>query len=168
MITSIEILKINIDLFLLAISNKEKDEQNFMKITSASLLAFSSFIVLAEESTSIGLSIGSPAGANIVIKSNELGFPLQVSGGYWGDKIRGLEVGYNFYQNQDSFFHSAQVIAGYSDIEENRFENSTWRYTGVSATFKKGGFFMEPGLTFGSGDYSNPQVTFQIGWMRQL
>ncbi|MBA6288837.1 hypothetical protein [Colwellia sp. MB3u-4] len=139
--------------------------QKYKKITCVSLLILSSFSALAEDSTSLGLSLGSPAGANFVIKSDELDVPLQISGGYWGDKISGIEVGYNFYQNNDSFFHSAQIISGYSDIEKNKFKSDKWKYVGFSATLKKGGFFMEPGLTFGSGDYSSPQFTFQIGWL---
>ena len=142
--------------------------QKYIKNTCVSLLALSSFSAFTQESTSIGLSIGSPAGVNFVIKSDTLGIPLQISGGYWGDKVSGIEVGYSFYQHHDSFFHSAQLIAGYNHLETNQFESDTWRYTGVSATFKKGGFFMEPGLTLGSGDYSNPQLTFQIGWLWDL
>ncbi|WP_299806151.1 hypothetical protein [uncultured Shewanella sp.] len=142
--------------------------QNYKIISCATLFTLFSFSATAEESTSIGLSLGSPAGANFVIKSDELGFPLQVSGGYWGDKVSGVELGYNFYQQKDSFFHSAQVITGYSDVEKNQFESDKWTYAGISATFKTGGFFMEPGLTFGSGDYSNPQLTFQIGWLWDL
>jgi hypothetical protein len=145
--------------------------QKYIKITFVSLLTLSSLSSLStfsQESTSIGLSIGTPAGVNFVIKSDALGVPLQISGAYLGDKVSGIEVGYSFYEHNDSFFYSAQLIAGYSHIETNQFESDTWRYAGASATFKKGGFFMEPGLTFGSGDYSNPQLTFQIGWLWDL
>jgi hypothetical protein len=75
----------------------------YKKIACVNLLILSSFSALAEDSTSFGLSLGSPAGVNFVIKSDELGTPLQISGGYWGDKVSGIEVGYNFYQNNDSF-----------------------------------------------------------------
>ena len=139
--------------------------QKYKKTIGLTLLILSSFSVSAEKSTSFGLSLGSPAGGNFIIKSDKLGLPLQISGGYWGDRVSGIELGYNFYQNNDSFFHSAQIITGYSETSENKFESDKWKYAGVSATFKKGGFFMEPGLTFGSGDYSNPQLTFQIGWL---
>ena len=122
-------------------------------------------VLHAKESTSLGLSLGSPAGMNFVIKSDELGVPLQISGGYWGDTISGIEVGYSFYEQEKTFFRSVQLIAGYNDIEKNDNKSDKWRYAGLSATFQKGGFFIEPGLTFGSGDYSSPQLTFQIGWL---
>ena len=142
--------------------------QKYIAVTCVSLLTLSHFSAFAQNSTLIGLSIGTPASVNFVIKSDALGVPLQISGGYWGDKISGIEVGYSFYQHNDSFFHSAQIITGYNHIETNQFESDTWEYAGASITFKKDGFFMEPGLTFGSGDYSNLQLTFQIGWLWYL
>jgi hypothetical protein len=137
----------------------------YKKIKYVSLLILFSFPALAEDSTSFGLSLGSPAGANFVIKSNALGIPMQISGGYWGDNASGIEIGYNFYQNTDSFLYSAQIVAGYTDFRENNLKSDIRKYAGFSATFKRGGFFIEPGLSFGSGDYSNPQLNFQIGWL---
>jgi hypothetical protein len=75
-----------------------------------------------------------------VIKSDKLGVPLQISGSYWGDKIGGIEVGYNFYQNNDSSFQSFQIITGYSDIEKKQSSSERWKYIGISTTYKKGGF----------------------------
>ncbi|MDO7086648.1 hypothetical protein WNY51_07540 [Pseudocolwellia sp. AS88] len=141
--------------------------QQFIK-TTVTLLTLSCLPTLANESTTFGVSLGTPAFANFVIKSDKFGLPLQLSGGYWGDRASGIEVGYSFYQNKDSFFHSAQVITGYLHMEKNRYENNRWSYVGVSTTFKNGGFFLEPGLTFGSGTYSNPQLMIQIGWLWDL
>ncbi|GAC03879.1 hypothetical protein GAGA_1016 [Paraglaciecola agarilytica NO2] len=36
---------------------------------------------------------------------------------------------------------------------------------GASATFSWGGFFVEPGISVGSGDYSSPQLLFQAGYL---
>lgn len=141
--------------------------QQFIK-TTVTLLALSSLPILANESTTFGVSLGSPALANFVIKSDKLGLPLQLSGGYWGDKVSGIEAGYSFYQNKDSFLNSVQVITGYSETEQTKFDKHSWTYVGVSTTLKKGGFFIEPGLTIGSGEYSNPQFMLQIGWLWDL
>ena len=140
----------------------------FLKTTAFTVITLTSVSSSAEELDSFGLSLGSPAALNFVYKSEKLGIPLQISGGYWGDKVSGVEVGYNFYKNNDSIFRSAQVITGYSVIEKNRFDNHRWTYVGVLTTFKKGGFFFEPGLTFGSGTYSNPQLMLQVGWLWDL
>lgn len=142
--------------------------QTYLKIVSSTLLIITPYLSVAEESTSLGLALGSPAAINFVIKSDKLGVPLQLSGGYWGDQVSGVEVGYGFYKNDDAFFSSVQFIMGYSDLARHRNRSEKWKYAGISGTFRKGGFFFEPGITVGSGDYSNPQVTVQIGWLWDL
>lgn len=115
------------------------------------------------EETEVGLSILTPGGLNFVVKGELFGLPLQTSVGYLGrgdTSLYGLEVGYNFIKNPDKFFRSAQFITGHSDIDDDK-----WTYGGVSATFQYGGLFVEPGLTVGSGDYSSPQITMQVGWL---
>ena len=92
--------------------------QKYKNVAWGSLLFLSSFSALAEDSTQVCLSFGSPAGINFILKSEELGVPLQISVGYWGDTMNGIEVGYNVYQNNDSFFQSIQIISGYSHIEK--------------------------------------------------
>ncbi|MBY6017695.1 hypothetical protein KUW04_07905 [Halomonas denitrificans] len=129
------------------------------------LLAAFALPATAQDSTAFGLALGTPAGGNLVLKSDALGVPLQIAGGYWGDKLSGVELGVSVYERPDSFFQSVSLIAGYSDLEENSRESKIWRYGGVSFTFGTGGFYFEPGLTFGDGDYDNPQLTFQIGWL---
>ncbi len=138
------------------------------KIIILTFLALGSFSTFAYDSTNFGVSLGTPSLANFVVKTDKLGIPLLLSGGYWGDKVSGIEAGFGFYQNNDSFFHSAQVITGYSAINRNEGNTKRWTYVGVSTTFKKGGFFIEPGLSVGSGTYSNPQLMIQIGWLWDL
>jgi hypothetical protein len=38
----------------------------------------------------------------------------------------------------------------------------------ANRVYRKTNSVMEPGLTFGSGDYSNPQLTLKIGWLWDL
>jgi len=117
--------------------------------------------VNAQESE-LGFSLLTPGGINFVAKSNNVDFPFQASIGYSSEKTHGVEVGYNFLKNKDSFFRSAQVIVGKSTAR-----NSDWKYAGLSATFQSGNFFIEPGITVGSGanKYSNPEFILQIGWL---
>ncbi|WP_337843027.1 hypothetical protein [Rheinheimera sp.] len=126
---------------------------------SLALLSFSS---LADDQ--IGLSIGTPAAINFVYKGEIADLPLQLSGGYWGDAARGIELGYRFME-QDSAFSSAQFLVGYSRTEDRHDEVDEWSYVGVSATFTYKGFYLEPGLSIGTGDYSNPQLLLQAGYM---
>jgi hypothetical protein len=140
---------------------------NIIKTISTLLLIAISPFTLSNEPVSFGVSLGSPAGANFVIKTNKFGLPLQVSGGYWGDKAKGIELGYSFFQNESSLFSSAQFIVGHSEIEDKSSYPiiEKWTYAGISTTFSTGSFYIEPGLTFGSGDHSNPQFTIQVGWL---
>ena len=111
----------------------------------------------------LGLSIGTPAGINFVYKGDIANVPIQVSGAYWGDKAQGLELGYRFIEN-DSAFSSAQLLLGYSRTEDSNDVADEWSYIGASATFSYKGFYIEPGLSVGSGDYSNPQLLIQAGY----
>ncbi len=43
-----------------------------------------------------------------------------------------------------------------------------WTFLGLVYNLNFRGFFLEPGLTFGEGDYSNPQGALQIGYMHRF
>ena len=126
---------------------------------SISLLSTS---VVADDQ--FGLSIGTPSAVNFVYKGEVADIPIQVAGGYWGDSYSGVELGYRFIE-RDGAFSSAQLLAGYSRLEDSNDIVDEWTYVGASATFSWGGFFIEPGISVGSGDYSNPQLLFQAGYL---
>lgn len=111
---------------------------------------------VSAQDTEFGVAVLTPGGVNFVVK----GGSLQASVGYLGSDTYGAEVGYNFIKNKDGFFRTAQIIAGSSSLD-----GKDWNYGGVSATFRAGGFFIEPGVTAGSGDYSSPQFSLQVGWL---
>lgn len=130
--------------------------------------------------TQAGISLGSPGAFNLVIKKELSGHPLQLAIGYVGSAY-GIETGYSFYHDRDSFMRSWQAIAGTFRAEDRsrvldmdaggyrwRYDDDSWSYVGVSGTFQYGGFFLEPGLSVGTGDYSNPQLTIQVGWVWAL
>lgn len=151
-------------------------------VTGVIFVSAPAFTYADENRTQIGFSVGTPAGLNFVLKKNVAGLPLQVSGFYFG-KIYGVEAGYSFYRNEDSHVRSIQLVAGTSTIEEDEHRYYTlsgnlyyeeyedkkeWNYIGVSTSFHFGGFFIEPGLNVGSGEYSSPQLSLQLGWLWSL
>lgn len=128
----------------------------------------------------IGLSLGTPGAVNLVIKNEVFGQPMQLAVGYVGTAY-GAEAGYSFYYNSESAMRSWQITVGtFRAKEEKRvvvrdasgtrwwYEDETWSYLGVSGTFQYGGFFLEPGISAGTGDFSNPQLTLQAGWLWSL
>ncbi|GAC03880.1 hypothetical protein [Paraglaciecola chathamensis] len=90
---------------------------------SISLLSSS---VVADDQ--FGLSIGTPAAANFVYKGEVADIPIQVAAGYWGDSYSGVELGYRFIE-RDGAFSSAQILAGYSRLEDSNDFIDEWTYT---------------------------------------
>lgn len=140
------------------------------------------FSFAEEDRTEIGASLGTPSGINFVLKKDVSGLPFQLSGFYLGEQY-GIEAGYSFYRNENSNFRSAQIVGGTITTEEDAYRANTssdyfflekytdekeWNYLGVSTTFQFGGFYIEPGLNAGSGDYSSPQLSLQLGWLWSL
>ncbi len=137
-------------------------------------LLFLSMPAFAEDvkdrNSQIGLALGTPGGLNLVLKSHLANHPVQLSAGYIGSDTFGLEAGYRFYTNEKSLIRSVQVIAGTAKFEDLSYPNDrrVWHYVGVSSTLQYGGFFVEPGLSVGSGDFTNPQLVLQGGWLWRL
>lgn len=111
-----------------------------------------------------GVSMLMPGGFNYVYKGNK----LQFAGGMTGGDTYGVEVGYRMPRKTQSAFRSTNVVLGYFRIETaddcfNCIPYEEWSYIGVSATFQANLFYIEPGLSVGSGDFSNPQFILQMG-----
>ena len=109
-----------------------------------------------------GISFISPGGINFTTKATIAELPLQASIGYLADDMYGFEFGYSFLKNSSRTFRSVQLVAGSTKISRRE-----WDYAGLSATFQRGGFYVEPSILVGSGDYSNPQISMQIGYLWQ-
>ncbi len=58
---------------------------------------------------------------------------------------------------------NAGVAAGHSKISYD--SRQTWSYGGLTTSLNLYGFFVETGLTWGRGDFSNPQLIGQIGYV---
>lgn len=123
-------------------------------------------------SDQIGLSLGSPGAFNFVYKKATAERTYQLAVGGIGSRTYGIEVGASLIRNPGEFFRSLQVIAGAASLRNNVAPNlvvsDQWIYGGLSTTFQYGGFFVEPGLTVGVGDFTNPQLVLQIGWLWEL
>ena len=114
-----------------------------------------------------GVSLITPAGINFVYEANLSFATITASGMHWGesdDSAAGAQLGVSFYRREsDSRFRSLNLIAGTS-----RLEDEHWDYVGVEAMIAWDHFFLAPGLTRGSGTYSSPQLSLQLGWLWSL
>ena len=112
----------------------------------------------------IGINIGTPAVLNFAFGYwfNSIG--VRVSGLYWEQGANGvqLNVGLKLSDNVRRR-HALFIIGGTSNID-----NTEWTFLGLVYNLNWRGFFLEPGLTFGAGDFSNPQVALQIGYMHRF
>ncbi|TKB44151.1 hypothetical protein E8M12_13010 [Thalassotalea mangrovi] len=98
---------------------------------------------------------------NFVYKGDRLHF----SGGYWGDNIRGIELGIPFYDIKHSYLTTINATVGHTRTEDSMNDVDEWTYVGVSTTIDFNGFYIEPGLTIGKGDYDSPQLSLQLGYL---
>jgi len=130
------------------------------------VLLYTSSTFADDSKRAFGVSFLTPGVVNFVWKGSRE-FPAQLAVGLLDKHTYGLELGYSFFRTFENRFQgSLQVIGGHSSIKpEGGNEVKEWSYLGVSGTLFKGGFFIEPGLTFGTGAYSSPEVSLQIGWL---
>lgn len=123
-------------------------------------------------SDEIGISLFTPGVVNFVYKKATAERTYQLAVGGVDSKTVGIEVGATLIRNPGELFRSLQVIVGASSISNKVAPNVTgvdrWIYSGLSTTFQYGGFFVEPGLTVGVGDFKNPQFALQVGWLWEL
>ncbi|MBK9247732.1 MAG: hypothetical protein IPM69_06350 [Ignavibacteria bacterium] len=124
---------------------------------------------------SLGLTILQPGIINIVgeYEAGKLGGRLAV--GYIGSSY-GIQG--NFLYNlgrTKSFNHHVSFGAGYSHYttpEETIFGTVNvvreWQYIGGFYDLNFFGFFVETGLMVGSGDFSNPQIALQLGFVYEF
>jgi hypothetical protein len=59
------------------------------------------------------------------------------------------------------------LIAGFSK-SEFLFSSNEWQYFGLAYNLNWGGFWLEVCLTTESGNYSSPQLCFQIGYVHRF
>lgn len=115
-----------------------------------------------------GISIGSPGGINLVRKGFIGGKPVQFSIGLIGSKLYGFETGYSFYYNESSSFRSSQMVAGLMvspELSTTERKGSYYPYIGITTTFQRGGFYIEPGISLSHNVTTFIIPNIQIGYL---
>lgn len=115
----------------------------------------------------MGLTFGLPSGFNIDLGYHFNPFGIQVTGlclaASTDMTLYGIQVSFMYKIYEDEFFlHGISLITGYSAIKYSNI-NSRWAFGGVTYFLNWGIFYLDVGLTIGSGSYSNPQFYAQIG-----
>ncbi|MFZ1729990.1 MAG: hypothetical protein WBQ23_02215 [Bacteroidota bacterium] len=118
----------------------------------------------------LGVNIGTPAGINLAMGKWFGIVGARLSGMYFGDQLAGLQgnIGFKLSDNRKRS-HVLAAIFGASHLEENyrtsQQRSLEWTFVGAVYELNLRGFFVQGGLTVGSGDFSSPQAFFQIGYM---
>ncbi len=121
----------------------------------------------------VGGGIGSPAGITLIGGYYFKPLVLRVSGGYWKkgwDGVQG-DLGINLSRSS-SFAMGVSLVAGRFRAnplnDQGEKQLFVQNYVGLTYDMYLSGFFLQAGLGAGNGDYPNPQVLFQIGYLFEL
>ncbi len=131
---------------------------------------------LKEVFSFLGASLIMPGGLNIVVGHEHGRFGGRLSVGYIGS-MGGIQG--NFLVNlsrRKSFNHHLSIGFGSTYIDTKEYvqywgeitTSKTWTYVGGFYDLNYGGFFLETGLSIGSGDFSNPQLMLQLGYVYEF
>ncbi len=117
---------------------------------------------LKSEYPMVGLTLLLPGGLNLIggyhydkfAAFGEIGFLPEVAFGFQVEFLYNLKTARHFE-------HNLGIGAGLSVISQN----DSWAYLGIFYNLNLYGFFLEPGITIGSGNAPNPQLWFQFGYV---
>ena len=108
-----------------------------------------------------------PGGINLLFGYHFSTFAVRGEFGFFPveNAMYGLQVNimYNLFRNK-SFEHNVSLAGGFSH-QDSYYTDKEWTYIGFMYDFNIYGFFMEIGLTLGSGTYTNPQLGGQLGYV---
>ena len=120
-----------------------------------------------------GLTLGTPSVGNIRVGFRFDDWGIHLSGGYWGSS-HGIQISpMLLFARNEKTYHYISGMVGYAHFRDgwampehsqNRKELE-WLYGGIGYVFNTRGFFVELGLTSGTGSYTSPQPIFQIGYV---
>jgi hypothetical protein len=122
----------------------------------------------------IGAGIGTPSGITFIAAGCYAPIALRVSGGYWGTRWNGIQGDIGLVFNSSaSFAHGISVIGGVFRTNPTRIGDSgasgeqskMVHYFGAAYDAYLAGFYLQVGLAHGRGDYPNPQLVMQFGYM---
>ncbi|MEN6295734.1 MAG: hypothetical protein ABFD61_06360 [Chloroherpetonaceae bacterium] len=140
--------------------NSYKSEQNYTPAPA--------FQKSSHEYPMLGLTFNTPGGINL-IGGYHFG-KFAAIGGIgcvpFGTTIWGAQVEFMFnLKSARHFEHNIGFGVGYSFIGSKLSKAQEWTYIGLFYNLNIYGFYLEPGLTIGSGTYKNPQIAFQFGYV---
>lgn len=119
----------------------------------------------------VGATFGTPGGLNLNLWYMWSSFGFQLSGGYIGT-VYGTQANLAWkIGDYQKFLHTLFVGAGHSSVttKENNLEiTKRWTYGIVGYNLNWYGFFLELGITLGSGDFKSPQFAGQIGYVHRF
>ena len=116
-----------------------------------------------------------PGGINVNIGHNFEETGVRAAFGYIGG-VYGFQLNFLYNLNKSEHFeHNVSIGAGYSAIEKIGYDYDyygysiddmrTWAYFGGYYDINVYGAFLELGLTIGSGDFTIPQFSIQLGYV---
>ena len=117
----------------------------------------------------LGANLGFPSAVNLTGAIWFDDFGLRLSGLYIGI-AQGIQLNFCYKLSENKKrYHSLAFVLGNSDIQKDKFgriylKNFHWQYAGMVYDANIGDFWVEFGLSYGYGDYHNPQIIFQIGY----
>lgn len=122
------------------------------------------------ESLELGLSLGYPAAVNFISGYYINYFGVRVSGSYIY-LATGVELELKYKPFQDlAYNHFIKLVIGYSEIKKDKFASQgklstfLWKYLGLSYEVRYKGFFIDFGLSYGTGDYKIPNLIYKFGY----
>lgn len=119
----------------------------------------------------LGVTIGSPGILNLNLGYFHQKYGISVTGAYLGSTY-GFQTNVSrVLHDTRNFMHSLFVGAGVLSLtSEEQTSRVTRRFTYGAFGYHLNwwGFFLELGLGFGSGDYTNPQFLGQIGYVHRF
>lgn len=118
----------------------------------------------------LGLSFGTPAGANLEFLAGLGTRALYLSGGYWGSTIYGVQGGalLERYGSARASVAIGFVVGHFRFREEDSSTADHWTYAGVEAYFRFHDFFLAPALTEGQGTLPGPVLMGRLGLTRPI
>ncbi len=121
----------------------------------------------------VGAVLGAPSGVALMGGLDVGPLAVRLSGGSWGKDWSGIQGDLAFHVIRSSSLDIGLALIG-GEFQNIVATNQAGRqytrqqYGGLACDVSLAGFFLETGLASGPGQYSNPQFTFQFGYLWNL
>lgn len=116
-----------------------------------------------------GAALGTPAGLNLIFGRSFGGFGMRLSGMVFGGRLYGAQVDVvRIGRTSESFSHQPFLGVGTLHVKGGGTGGGDWTYVAAGYGLNSGGFHFDIGLSVGSGDFSNPQLMLQIGYVHEF